>query len=76
MQEIKAKRSQDRWDAVTRRLDQEEAEMSRRNKQHQDAKLNRIHHFQELEEAGQQRKDVRIGVTDRHLSMFQSVPLC
>lgn len=74
--EIKAQRSQDRWDAVNRRLDQEEAENARRNKQHHDAKINRISHFQQLEEEGQQRKDVRIGVSDRHLSMFQSVPLC
>ncbi|XP_045195109.2 uncharacterized protein LOC123550788 isoform X3 [Mercenaria mercenaria] len=74
--EIKAQRSQERWDNVTRRLDQEEAENARRNIQHQDAKINRIQHFQKLEEEGQQRKDVRIGVTDRHLSMFQAVPLC
>lgn len=73
---MKALRSQERWDNVTRRLDQEEAENARRNLQHHNAKLNRIQHFQKLEEEGQQRKDVRIGVTDRHLSMFQSVPLC
>ncbi|XP_060597084.1 LOW QUALITY PROTEIN: uncharacterized protein LOC132751004 [Ruditapes philippinarum] len=74
--EVKAQRSQERWDNVTRRLDQEDAENARRNIQHHNAKLNRIQHFQKLEEEGQQRKDVRIGVTDRHLSMFQSVPLC
>ncbi|XP_052286789.1 uncharacterized protein LOC127882276 isoform X1 [Dreissena polymorpha] len=73
--ELKAAKSQERWNSVHRRLDQEEAENSVRAQQHQHAKVQRIQHFQNLEEKGQRRKDVRIGVTDRHLSMFESVPL-
>ena len=71
-QEVKAQRSQERWDNVQKRLDSEEAETARKYQQFQDAKLNRIRHFQNLEEQGQQRKDMRVGVSDRHLSMFQS----
>lgn len=76
LQEVKIQRSQERWDHVNRRLDQEEAAQARRDQQHHNAKINRIQHFQNLEEVGQKRKDVRIEVTDRHLSMFHSVPLC
>ena len=71
-QEVKAQRSQERWENVQKRLDTEEAETARKYQQFQDAKLNRIRHFENLEEQGQQRKDMRVGVSDRHLSMFQS----
>ena len=71
-QEVKAQRSQERWENVQKRLDSEEAETARKYQQFQDAKLNRIRHFENLEEQGQQRKDMRVGVSDRHLSMFQS----
>lgn len=71
-QEIKRQRSQERWENVQKRLDAEEVENARKTQQFQDAKLNRIRHFQNLEEQGQLGKDMRIGVSERHLSMFQS----
>ena len=75
LQEMKRQRSQDRWDAVQRRLDQEEAVADQRKEQLHNAKLHRINHFQQLEEEGQRLKDMRLGVTERHLSMFQSTVL-
>lgn len=74
--EVKAHRSQERWDKVTERLDKEEKEADRLRSQHQMAKQNRLSHFQQLEAEGQQRKDMRIGVSNHHLSMFHSTALC
>lgn len=74
--EIKAQRSQKRWDQVQHKLDMEEAETARRNQQHQNAKLNRLHHFENLEERGQRRLNIGAVITDRNQSIFQSVPMC
>ncbi|XP_052811445.1 uncharacterized protein LOC128239049 isoform X2 [Mya arenaria] len=74
--DVKAQHASVRCTAVQQRLDQEEACNAMRDQQHRNAKMHRIQHFQALEEEGQRRKDVRIAVTDRHLSVFEAVPLC
>lgn len=71
-QEARVQRSQQRWDGVHSRLQQEEAENQALGERVRNAKINRIHHFQQLEEEGQQRKDVRIKVSDQHLALLRS----
>ena len=72
LQEARVQRSQQRWDGVHSRLQQEEAENQALGERVRNAKINRIEHFQKLEEEGQQRKDVRIKVTDQHLALYRS----
>lgn len=71
-QEARVQRSQQRWDGVHSRLQQEEAENQTQGERVRNAKINRIHHYQQLEEEGQQRKDVRIKVSDQHLALLRS----
>lgn len=71
-QEARIQRSQQRWDGVHSRLQQEEAENQTQGERVRNAKINRIHHYQQLEEEGQQRKDVRIKVSDQHLALLRS----
>ena len=72
LQEARVQRSQQRWDSVHQRLEQEEKENQQQAEKVLNAKVNRIEHFQKLEEQGQARKDLRIQVTDQHLAMYRS----
>ncbi|XP_048769410.2 trichohyalin-like isoform X2 [Ostrea edulis] len=69
---VRIQRSQQRWDNVHSRLQQEEAENQVQGERVRNAKINRIEHFQKLEEEGQQRKDIRIKVSDQHLALLRS----
>lgn len=64
--------SQARWDQTQQRLDSEDVENNKVASQRREAKINRIGHFRKLEEEGQRKKDLRIGVTDQHLALYRS----
>ncbi|KAL5010079.1 hypothetical protein ScPMuIL_012384 [Solemya velum] len=71
-QQAKMQRSQNRWEEVPKKLDQEETQMKANLEKAQTAKLNRIEHYEKLEKVGQMRKDLRLNVTDGSMAMYRS----
>ncbi|OWF44512.1 uncharacterized protein LOC110458274 [Mizuhopecten yessoensis] len=71
-QQVRVQHSQKRWDEHQQRIQVEETQNRQQATQVLNAKVNRIEHFRTLEDEGQRRKDLRIGVTDQHLANYRS----
>lgn len=61
-----------RHNIITNQLEEANAKVATIDKQHRNAKLQRIHHFQRLEDTAQAKKDIRVAVTDQHLALYRS----
>ncbi|XP_033739504.1 golgin subfamily A member 6-like protein 1 [Pecten maximus] len=71
-QQVRVQNSQKRWDEHQQRIQVEEIQNRQHHSQVLNAKLNRIEHFRNLENEGQQRKDLRLAVSEQHLANYRS----
>ncbi|GFO27244.1 von Willebrand factor a domain-containing protein 3b [Plakobranchus ocellatus] len=71
-EEIRKQNNQARVQSWTDRLNEQDAQEAATNKQHQQAKLRRQEHFRELERQGQQRKDLRLAVSEQQQAIYRS----
>ncbi|KAK7500063.1 hypothetical protein BaRGS_00008610 [Batillaria attramentaria] len=61
-----------RHNIITNQLEEMDVKSAALDQQHRNAKLQRLNHFQRLEDAAQAKKDLRVAVTDQHLAMYRS----
>ncbi|XP_070190904.1 uncharacterized protein [Littorina saxatilis] len=69
---VRRQNCEKRHDAVTVKLEDQDAKNQALDQQHRNAKMHRLQHFHKLEYESQAKKDLRIGVTEQHLSLCRS----
>ncbi|RUS90345.1 hypothetical protein EGW08_001840 [Elysia chlorotica] len=71
-EEVRRQNNQARVQSWTERLNAQDAADSAAETQQRQAKLRRQEHFRELERQGQQRKDLRLAVSEQQQAIFRS----
>ncbi|XP_005093331.2 uncharacterized protein LOC101861562 [Aplysia californica] len=71
-EDIRKQNNESRLQSWTEKLNEQDAKEAALDKQHRDAKINRLRHYRTLEKEGQDRKDLRLVVKEQNQVIYRS----